>query len=46
MRWQLIQHEIAALIAEARRIGLTPEELKRAIDNGWEKSGVAVEAGR
>lgn len=46
MRWQLLQHEIAVLIAEARRIGLTPEELKQAIDQGWEKHGVAVEAGR
>lgn len=46
MRWQLMQHEIAALIAEARRIGLTPEELKQAIDQGWENSGVAVEVCR
>lgn len=46
MRWQLIQHEIAALTAEARRIGLTPEELKQAIDKEWKRSGVAVEVGR
>lgn len=46
MRWQLIQHEIAALIAEARRIGLTPEELKHAIDKGWRTARAVVEVGR
>jgi GntR family transcriptional regulator len=46
MRGQLIQHEIAELIAEARRIGLTPEELKHAIDKGWKKVGAVVEVGR
>lgn len=45
MRWQLIQHEIAALIAEARRIGLTREQLKQAIDAGWKKVGGVVEVG-
>lgn len=45
MRWQLIQHEIAALIAEARRIGLTQEQLKQAIDAGWKKVGGVVEVG-
>jgi GntR family transcriptional regulator len=45
MRWQLLQHEIAALIAEARRIGLTREELRQAIDAGWKKAGSAVEVG-
>src|SRR5579863_8570111 len=37
MRRQLMQHEIAALIAEARRIGLNLNELKQAIDTGWKK---------
>jgi GntR family transcriptional regulator len=46
MRWQLIQHEIAALIAEARRIGLTPEELKHAIDKEWKKAGGFVGVGQ
>jgi GntR family transcriptional regulator len=46
MRSQLMEHEIAALIAEARRIGLTPEELKRAIDKEWKKAGGFVEVGR
>jgi GntR family transcriptional regulator len=45
MRWQLIQHEIAALIVEARRIGLTREQLKQAIDAGWKKVGGVVEVG-
>jgi GntR family transcriptional regulator len=45
MRWQLIQHEIAALIAEARRIGLTREQLKQAIDAAWKKVGGVVEVG-
>jgi GntR family transcriptional regulator len=45
MRGQLIQHEIAALIAEARRIGLTPEELNQAIDEGWRKARDVVEVG-
>ena len=45
IRWHLIQHEIAALIAEARRIGLTREQLKQAIDAGWKKVGGVVEVG-
>lgn len=45
MRWQLLQHEIAVLIAEARRIGLTREELRLAIDAGWEKARGVVEVG-
>jgi len=43
MRRQLMQHEIAALIAEARRLGLSADELKSAIDAGWEKKAAAVE---
>jgi GntR family transcriptional regulator len=46
MRWQLIQHEITALIGEARRIGLSPEELKHAIDKEWKKARGFVEVGR
>jgi GntR family transcriptional regulator len=46
MRRQLMEHEIAALIAEARRIGLSADELKRAIDAGWKKTAAAVEVGR
>jgi DNA-binding transcriptional regulator YhcF (GntR family) len=46
MRWQLIQHEVATLIAEARRIGLTRKELKQAIDAGWKEAGGAVEVER
>jgi DNA-binding transcriptional regulator YhcF (GntR family) len=42
MRWQLIQHEVATLIAEARRIGLTRKELKQAIDAGWKEAGDVV----
>lgn len=45
MRWQLLQHEIATLITEARRIGLTREELRKAIDAGWKKAVSAVEVG-
>ena len=46
MQRQLMEHEVAALIAEARRIGLSADELKRAIDAGWEKTAAAVEVGR
>ncbi|HEX3572921.1 MAG TPA: GntR family transcriptional regulator [Acidobacteriaceae bacterium] len=46
MQRQLMEHEIAALIAEARRIGWSADELKRAIDSGWEKTAAAVEVGR
>jgi len=47
MRRQLMQHEIAALIAEARRLGLSADELKSAIDAGWEKKAAAtVEVGQ
>jgi GntR family transcriptional regulator len=46
MRRQLMQHEIAALIAEARRLGLSADELKRAIDAGWGKKAATVEVGR
>jgi GntR family transcriptional regulator len=46
MRHQLMQHEIAALIAEARRMGVSADELKRAIDAGWGKTAATVEVGR
>jgi GntR family transcriptional regulator len=46
MQRQLMEHEVAVLIAEARRMGLSPDELKRAIDAGWEKTAAAVEVGR
>ena len=46
MQRQLMEHEVAALITEARRMGLSADELKRAIDAGWEKTAVAVEVGR
>lgn len=46
MQRQLMEHEVAVLIAEARRIGLSADELKRAIDAGWEKTAAAVEVGR
>ncbi len=46
MRWQLIQHEVDSLIAEARRIGLTSEELKEAIDNGWKRARGGAEVPR
>lgn len=46
MRWQLIQHEVDSLIAEARRIGLTSEELKQAIDNGWKRARGGAEVPR
>jgi len=46
MRHQLMQHEIAALIAEARRLGLSADELKRAIDAGWGKTAATVEVGQ
>lgn len=36
MRRQLMQHEVAELIAEARRMGLSAEDLKRAVDAEWE----------
>jgi GntR family transcriptional regulator len=42
MRWQLIQHEVSTLIAEARRIGLTRKGLKQAIDAGWKEAGDVV----
>ena len=46
MRGKSIQNEIAALIAEARRIGLSPEELQHAIDKEWKKARGFVEVGR
>jgi GntR family transcriptional regulator len=46
MRRQLMQHEITALIVEARRMGLSADELKRAIDVEWGKAAVAVEVSR
>jgi DNA-binding transcriptional regulator YhcF (GntR family) len=46
MRRQLMQHKIAELIAGARRMGLSAEDLKRAVDEGWEKSVSAVEVNR
>jgi GntR family transcriptional regulator len=46
MQRQLMEHEVATLIAEARRIGLSADELKRAIDACWEKTAAAVEVGR
>jgi GntR family transcriptional regulator len=46
MQRQLMEHEVAVLIAEARRIGLSADELTRAIDAGWEKTAAAVEVGR
>lgn len=46
MRWQLIQREVAALIAEARRIGLTRKELNQAIDAGWKEAGDVVGVAR
>ena len=46
MQRQLMEHEVAALITEARRMGLSADELKRAIDAGWEKTTAAVEVGR
>ena len=46
MRWQLLQHEIAALIAEARRIGLTRKELNQAMDAGWKEAGDVVGVAR
>jgi GntR family transcriptional regulator len=46
MRQQLMQYESAALIAEARRIGLSADELKQAIDRGWKKVAGVVEVGR
>jgi DNA-binding transcriptional regulator YhcF (GntR family) len=46
MQRQLMEHEVAALIAEARRMGLSADELKRAIDAGWEKTPAAVEVSR
>lgn len=42
MRWQLLQHEVATLIAEARRIGLTRKELNQVIDAGWKEAGDVV----
>jgi hypothetical protein len=41
-----MQHEIAALIAEARRMGWSADELKGAIDAGWGKTAATVEVGR
>src|SRR5216683_2458986 len=41
-----VQYLIAALIAEARRMGLSADELKRAIDAGWGKTAATVEVGR
>jgi GntR family transcriptional regulator len=38
MLWQLIQHDVATLLAEARRIGLTRKELNQAIDAGWKEA--------
>ena len=46
MQGHLMEHEIAALIAEACRMGLSADDLKRAIDAGWKKTPAAVEVGR
>lgn len=46
MQGQLMQQEIAALVEEAHRIGLTLEELKHSIDEGWKKAGGLMEVRR
>ena len=38
MQRQLMEYEIAALVAEARRVGLSAEELRCAIDAAWGKA--------
>ncbi len=43
MRRQLMQQEIAELVAEARRVGLGANDLKSAIDAEWEKTAGMVE---
>lgn len=46
MQRQLMERDVAALIAEARRMGMSADELKRAIDAGWEKTSATVEVSR
>lgn len=46
VRRQLMQHEIAELVAEARRVGLCADDLKGAIDMEWAKTEGTLEVGR
>jgi GntR family transcriptional regulator len=46
MRRQLMQKEIAELVAEARRVGLGADDLKSAVDAEWEKTAGMVRANR
>jgi GntR family transcriptional regulator len=46
MRRQLMQPDVAALVAEARRVGLVVADLVDAIEAEWSKSAKGVEVKR
>lgn len=46
MRRELMRHEVAELVAEARRVGLGADDLKGAIDAEWAKTAGRLEMGR
>ncbi len=46
MRRQLMQKEIAELVIEARRVGLSADDLKSAVDAEWEKTAGMVRVNR